>query len=238
MSRRRRWGFDNAAMTTLLDRYARNVKDLHLRNKIVRRSLPLIDAVIAKKRYLFNQPDLQNDLRQEMALKLIKALPKYQPGRSNAFAFTWTVICNVAISKNEYLSKTNLSLSTDEDILHEAESQPQNIFQSPENQLILNSISKSLAIAFDSNGFVVSRKRLHTKAIRVIRRSIANGELFYKRTQVLRELRELGLNRRDIQGYIDYTLVVTRKKLLQAKDNAEAIQRSETDVVLSQHSDQ
>jgi DNA-directed RNA polymerase specialized sigma24 family protein len=225
-------------MTALLDRYARNTKDLHLRNKIVRRSLPLIDAVIAKKRYLFSQPDLQNDLRQEMALKLIKALPKYQPGRSNAFAFIWTVISNLAISKNEYLSKTNLSLSTDEDVLHEAESQPQNIFQSPENQLILNSISKSLAIAFASNGFVVARKRLHTKALRIIRRSIASGELFYKRTQVLRELRMLGLNRRDIQGYIDYTLVVTRKKLLQAKDNAEAIQRHEVDAVLPQHLDQ
>lgn len=235
---RRRWGFDNPKMTILLNKYSKNTKNLKLRNKIIRRSLPLIDAVIAKKRYLFSTPDLQGDLRQEMALKLIKALPSYRPERGNAFAFIWTVICNVAISKNEWLKKPNLSLSTDEDILHEAESQPQNIFQSPENQLILNSISKSLAIAFASNGFVVSRKRLHTKAIRVIRRSIASGELFYKRTQVLRELRDLGLNRRDIQGYIDYTLVVTRKKLLQAKDNAEAIQRSETDVVLPEYADQ
>lgn len=232
---KKRYGFDNVKMTALLERYSRNTKDLKLRNKIVRRSLPLIDAVIAKKRYLIKQPDLQNDLKQEMALKLIKALPKYQPGRSNAFAFIWTVICNLAISKNERLSKGSLSLSTDENILQEAESQPHSVFQSPENQHILNSISHSLDLAFSSNGFQVPRKKLHKKAIRVIRRSIASGELFYKRVDVLRELRKLGLARRDIQSYLDYTLVVTRKKLLKARENSDAIERSEVNAVLPEH---
>lgn len=236
--KKRRYGFDNKKMTVLLERYSRNTRDLKLRNKIVRRSLPLIDAVVAKKRYLISQPDLQGDLKQEMALKLIKALPKYQPGRSNAFAFVWTVICNLAISKNERLSKGSLSLSSDENILQEAESQPQKVFQSPENQHILNSISHSLDLAFSSNGFQVPRKKLHKKAIRVIRRSIASGELFYKRVDVLRELRRLGLARRDIQNYIDYTLVVTRKKLLRARDNSDAIERSEVHAVLSEHTPQ
>jgi DNA-directed RNA polymerase specialized sigma24 family protein len=233
---KKRYGFNNARITVLLERYSKNVKNLELRNKIIRRSLPLIDAVVAKKRYQIKHEDLQKDLKQEMALKLIKALPAYKPGRSNAFAFIWTVLCNIAISKNEYLSKPSLSLSTDEGAMHEAEAQPQNIFQSPENQHILNCIGSSLELAFSSNGFQASRQKLHTKAVKIIRRSIASGELFYKRTQVLRELKALGLNRRDIQSYLDYTLVVTRKKLLLAKENSDAIERQQADAVLPKYS--
>jgi DNA-directed RNA polymerase specialized sigma24 family protein len=237
MSRKRRYGFDNTKMTILMERYSKNTKNLELRNKIIRRSLPLIDAVVAKKRYFVKDPEKQKDLKQEMALKLIKALPKYQSGRSNAFAFVWTVLCNIAISKNEWLSKSNsLSLSTDEGALQEAESQLHSVFQSPENQHILNSIGHSLQMAFSSNGFVAPRKKLHGKALSIIRRSIASGELFFKRTQVLRELKHLGLNRRDIQGYLDYTLVVTRKRLLLAKANSDAIERPEIDAVLPEHS--
>lgn len=230
----KRYGFNNSKMTALLAQYSHQVKNLKLRDKIMLRCLPLIDAVIAKKGYFQNQ----DDLKQEMALKLLKALPKYQPGRSNAFAFVWTVLCNIGISKSQWLSKSSsaLSLSTDEEALHEAEVQPQQIYQSPENQHILNSISKSLQRTFASNGFRVPKKRLHKKALGIILKSVASGELFHSKPDILQQLRRLGLRNREIQSYIDYSLVVTRKKLLLAKANADAIRHQEAATVLPEHS--
>jgi hypothetical protein len=227
----RRYGFNNRRMTILLAQYSRDIKNLKLRNKIMLRCLPLVDAVIAKKGYFSHQ----DDLKQEMALKLLKALPKYKPGVSNAFAFVWTVLCNIGISKNQWLSKADLSLSTDEDAMREAETKPQQIYHSPENQHLLNSISKSLDLAFSSNGFQVPRKHLHKKALGVIRQSVASGDLFCKKSEVLRRLRGLGLKNHEIQSYIDYSLVLTRKKLLAARDNASEIRHQEAVVVLPKY---
>jgi hypothetical protein len=227
----RRYGFNNAKMTILLAQYSRDQKNLKLRNHIMVRCLPLVDAVIAKKGYFQHQ----DDLKQEMALKLLKALPKYQPGRSNAFAFVWTVLCNIGISKNQWLSKSDLSLSTDEEALREAETKPQKIYHNPENQHILNSLSNSLNMAFASNGFRVPRKHLHKRALVVIRKSIASGDLFCKKSEMLRKLRGLGLNNHEIQSYVDYSLVITRKKLLAARDNASAIRHQEAVIVLSEY---
>ena len=208
--------FDNARVTELLRRYiSGKKKDQHLRNKIVRKTMPLIDAAISRKRLFKNR----DELRQDCALRVIQAIPKFNAKRGDAFGFFWSAICNHLITQNEKLEKPQLSLSTDEAILREAEKQPSNPFLMPENRHILNTLIQELNNAFNSNGFRIPDKKRHRKACSRLRESILSGDFFQDRTKIMKKMRRLGLTRRTVKYYTDYTLVTVRRKLLEAKEN-------------------
>jgi hypothetical protein len=187
-------------------------------------ALPLIDAALSKKQSQF--PSIvkhRDDIRQECALKVILAIPKYDSKRGDPFGFMWTVISNTCLTHTERLNRKNYSISSDEAIQREAETNGTNVFQTPDTQHILNTIVKDLNIAMGESSFRVPTRRLHRKACLRIQEAIFSGELFQNRNMVMGKLRDLGLNKKEILYYCQYSLVVVREKLLQAKDNANAI---------------
>jgi hypothetical protein len=200
-------------------KYSKHKKNLRLRDKIVKLTLPLISAAINKKHMFKNR----EDIRQECALKVLQAVGKYDKKRGDGFGFMWTVICNSCLTHNERLSRPNLSLSTDESIQREAEVSGKEIFQTPENQHILNNVGKALIHTFSTNGFQIPKKRVHRKACELIRDSIASGEMFYDRLKIVRKLKKLGLDKKEIQYYCSYSLVVVREKLLKTREEASAV---------------
>lgn len=212
--------FNNRRVTELLKEYIAGKKqDEHLRNKIVRKTMPLVDAAISRKRLFKNR----DELRQDCALRVIQAIPKFDGKRGDAFGFFWSLICNHLITQNQKLEAPQYSLSTDEAILREAEGQPANPFLMPENRHILNTLISELHIAFNSNGFRIPDRKRHRKACQKLRESIASGDFFQDRTKITRSMRRLGLNRRTVKYYIDYTLVTMRRKLLVAKENMQSL---------------
>lgn len=228
--------FNNAQVTVLMKRYTRHKNDLELRNQIICLSLPLIDAALAKQG-MYIRPELRPDVRQECALKLLKAIPKFNAKRGNAFDFCWTTICNMSKSINERLNRPVLSLSTDEETQREAESRGKNLFQTPENQHILNSISKDLEIALNRNRFRFPKNIMQRKASRILRHYVHTGELFFNKSVVVEKLKEVGLDRKQIQFCIEYSLVLVRQKLLEAKENANAISYPQIGSIVSSISD-
>ncbi len=234
MRRKKKRIFDNEKVSRLLSEYIKGKrKDEHLRNRILKLTVPLIDAAITRKKLHQQWRDLKlenkQDLRQECVLKVLQAIPKYDDKRGKAFAFFWSTICNMCISWNQRslrtMDNTN-SLSSDEETRKEAEVSGKATFQTPENSHILASLAASLQKAFDSNGFKVPKKSLHRKTCRDIRSTIATGEFFYDRHAVLCRLRRggEGLSRKEIQYYIDYTLVILRQRLLKARENSDAME--------------
>ena len=224
--------FNNKRVTKLLKKYARNKKNVILRDKIIELALPLIPRSLAKQG-MYIRPELREDIMQECALKLIQAIPKFDVKRGDAFGFFWATICNMSKSINERLNRPSLSLSTDEDAQRQAESNGRNLFQTPENQHILNSIVKDLQVALDNNRFRVPKVAMHRKASRLVRHFIASGELFFDKSLVIRKLRDIGLDRKQIQFYVEYSLIVVREKLLEARENANAISYTKVSSVVS-----
>jgi len=211
--------FNNKKVTHLLGLYAKDVSQVGLRDRIVRNSLPLIDAALSKKHIYANR----DDIRQECILKMLYGLEKYEPGRGSAFAFLWTLICNTCITQGQRMSSKNLSLSTDETAQREAEVNSNKVFETPENRHILNALADSIQHAFRENGFLVPKHRYHRRVCVKIRESIQNGELFYNRVEVMKSLGRLGLDKKEVQFYLDYTLIMVREKLLEARENASAL---------------
>jgi len=221
--------FDNAKVTKLMEEYAHHKKDVKLRDRIIRLTMPLISAAISKKRYYRNR----DDLRQECVVKLLYALPKYDPSRGKAFAFLWTTICNTCNTQDQRLTRNDLSLSSDEDVMKEAETNGHEAFDTPENRHILNTISASITTAFDSFDVLDENRKLHKRACNKIKKFIVNGELFYNRDLVIRKLRKLGLDRKVVQFYVDRSLVLVRQRLLEAKDNVLALSVRKTGTTVS-----
>jgi hypothetical protein len=217
--------FNNQRVTELLKEYIAGKKqNEHLRNKIVRKTMPLIDAAISKKQRMFKSMfKNREELRQDCALRVIQAIPKFDGRRGDAFGFFWSLICNHLITQNQKLDAPQYSLSTDEAILREADNQPANPFLMPENRHILNTLIGELSLAFSSNGFRIPDRKRHRKACQKLRESIASGDFFQDRTKITRRMRRLGLNRRMVKYYVDYTLVTMRRKLLVAKENIESL---------------
>lgn len=214
--------FNNKKVTRLLKRFARNKKNTLLRDRIIELALPLIPRALAKQG-MYIRPELRDDIIQECALKVVQAIPKFDAERGNAFGFFWATICNMSKSINERLNRPSLSLSTDEEAQRQAESNGKNVFQTPENQHILNSIAKDLQAALDRNSYRVPSRGMHRKACRLVRHFIATGELFFDKSLVIKELREVGLDRKQIQFYVERSLIEVRARLLEAKENADAI---------------
>lgn len=212
--------FNNPKVTSLLTEYCHHKNNVKLRDRIIDMTLPLINAAISKKHYYRKNRD---DLRQECVVKLLYALPKYDPSRGAAFAYLWTTICNTCNTQNQKLTKNDLSLSTDEDVLREAENNGHHVFDTPENSHILNVVGTSIFKALSSVETQDKSRKLHRRACRKIKGFIVNGELFYNRNRVVRRLRRLGLDRKTAQFYVDRSLVLVRQKLLDAKENVLAL---------------
>lgn len=227
--------FDNQKVTKLMAEYSRHPKDMELRDRIIRRIMPLIDAAISRKiKNYTNRDDLRKDLRQECVVKLLYALPKFDSTRGNAFAYLWTTICNTCNTQGQRLTRSDLSMSSDEDIMREAENNGHDVFQTPENRHILNVIGASITKTFDTIDLSDIDRKLHQRACRKIKQFIANGELFYDRDLVVRKLKKLGLGRKEIQFYLDRTIIMVRQKLLAAKENSLAITIRKANSTVSQ----
>lgn len=227
--------FNNVKVSALMAEYKKHQKNVVLRDRIIKLTLPLIDAAISRKIPYKRRAMIGSDLKQECVVKLIYALPKFDPSRGNAFAFLWTMICNTCITQDQRMFNRTLSLSEDEDIQREAESNGHSVFETPENRHILNSIADSLDKAFES--IRIPNRRLHRRACRKIREFLVSGELFYNRHDSMRRLKRLGLDRREIQFYIDRTLVLVRQELLTARENSRALTVPETGSVVPKNFD-
>jgi len=211
--------FNNVRMTKLLNRYSRHKKDLELRNKIIEKTMPLIGAAMSKMHLKNNR----EDIRQECALKILLALPKYDSRRGDAFGFFWTVICNTCRTHAERLGRRSLSLSNDDIIKHEAEISAEEAFETPENQHVLNDIAGDLIKAMNNGDFLHYRARGHKRACRTLSKAIATGDLFFDKNKTMHKLRRIGLSSKDVQHYYDYSIVHVRMQLLRAKENILAI---------------
>lgn len=230
--------FDNLLAGKLLKDFRHDKGNLKLRNRIVRMALPLVDAAISKKQSQFPSiVKFRDDIRQECALKVILAIPKYDYKRGDPFGFMWTVISNTCLTHIERLNRKNYSISSDEAIQKEAETSGTNVFQTPDTQHILTTIVKDLNIAMSHSTFRIPMRRLHRKACLRIQEAIFSGELFQNRNLVMSKLRDLGLNKKEILYYCQYSLVVVRAKLLQAKENANAIIHREASPAFSSKPD-
>lgn len=213
--------FNNAKVSRLLEEYLRDKKDIELRNRIVKLTMPLIGAAISKM-HLFKNV---GDIKQECALKVITAIPKYDKDRGGAFGFMWTVICNTCRTHAKRLGKSSLSLSTDEVIKHEAEVNTPEAFSTPENQYVLSRINEDLTKAMNArNGFRANKAvKGHTRAVRELKKAISSGDLFFDRNRVVRKLKRIGLSNKEVAYYCQYSMVVVRMQLLAAKENSLAI---------------
>jgi hypothetical protein len=220
--------FNNPKVTRLMKRYVRHKNNLELRDRIVRLSLPLIDAAINKlsNKSMYSIYKHKEDIKQECALKVIQAVPKFNARRGDAFGFMWATICNMCKTINERMSRPSYSLSSDEAVQKEAELHGREVFQTPENQHILNSIGKSVSKSLATGGFRIPKQKLHRRACKLIRKHMETGEFFFDRSVVTKELKELGLDKKEIQFYCQYSLVVVRRKLLEARENSHALSNS------------
>jgi DNA-directed RNA polymerase specialized sigma24 family protein len=223
--------FNNEKVSELMSRYRRHKKDVKLRDRIIKLTLPLIDAAISKKGFYHNK----EDLKQECVVKLLYALPKYDPTRGKAFAFLWTTICNTCTTQDQRMANHDLSLSSDENIQKEAENNGHSAFETPENRHILNRIGSSLVSSFES--IQIPDQQKHRRACRSIKKFLITGELFYERHRLVRRLKRLGLDRREIQLYIDRTLILVRQRLLKARENSRAITVRQTVSTVSEDPD-
>jgi len=206
--------FDNKKVTELMSRYIRHPQSRKLRDEIMLRALPLIDAAISRKR-LFH---LRDDLKQEASLKVLTALLKYNHHKGTAFDFLWTVICNVCVTHGERLSRQHLSISDDETM---RESEAVSLYPAqfnPEQGHILNILAGLLKEAFNGNGWRYFRREQHKKASAYIQSAVASGELFSSPSKVYRHLRRMGFRKKQSQFFIEYTLVVLRTKLYEDRN--------------------
>lgn len=212
--------FNNLKVTRLLKEYVtQKKKDDVLRNRILLLTVPLVDATIAR----YGMYRSKEDIRQECILKVLQAIPKFDARRGDAFGFMWATICNMSKSVNKRLHRPVSSLSTDEEAQREAEMNGKEVFQTPENQFILNQISAAVIEAFNSNGFRVPERALHRKVCKSIQVAMLSGEFFFNKNETMRKLRDLGLERKDVQFYCQRSLIVVREKLLEAKQNVDAL---------------
>jgi len=205
--------FNNREVTEMMVRYSRHPRSVRLRDQIMDRVYPLIDAAISKKR-LFH---LRDDLKQECAMKVFQSLPKFSHKRGSAFAFLWTAICNVCITQGKKLSRRSLSIEEDE-ILREAEAASPSKYLSPEHAHLVTVLSGILNEALLSNGLRVFFVDKDKKAIAYLTVCIANGDFFSDKLKVIKQLRRYGLKKKDSLFLCDYVLVTLRTKLYDKKE--------------------
>lgn len=226
--------FDDRLVTQMMCKFEKNTHRRGLRDAIMLKIIPLIDAAISRKRLFKNR----DDLRQECALKVLLALPKFRGERGTAFAFLWSVICNTCITHGERLTSSDLSLEDDEiKKVAEFKADPT---ESPFRSFVLTTISDGIVEALGRNGFRFGHTHKGRRIASYITKAIASGELFSNRTSVSRKLRKMGIDKREAQFFIDHVLVMVRVKLYtlkELKDAARSVIR-ETGAVLPEILDQ
>lgn len=206
--------FDNKKVSHLLERYVRHPHDHDLRQEIMKRMYPLIDAAITRKRMF----QMRDDLRQECAMKILKGLRKFDSKRGSAFAFSWSTICNCLKTHGKRMSKGGLSLE-EEAIEKEAETASTSVFQSPEYQYLQKVVSKAIDKALSSRELREFHREKDKKALVYIRKSVLSGDLFSDKKAVISKLRTLGIKRkRDAHFLVDYVLVNVRANLYDRRE--------------------
>ena len=217
--------FDNKKVTQLLERYIKAPKhNEELRNRIVRKSLPLIEAALHRKHV---PSELAEDIRQDCAVKILRNLHKYKKGRGSAFAFLWTVICNHIITQISRRASKNVSLTTSETASGELEVVQKDPLHAPESRYVLQRIDEALAKAFEVEGFHRQKGRKHRKAVKLLRTSVKDTTLFTQGVKILRKLRHLGLTHEEAKHYVDFTMIKVRHSLLHAREEASGITSGE-----------
>lgn len=223
--------FNNREVTAMLVRYSRHPRSMQLRDNIMTKIYPLIDAAISRKR-LFR---LRDDLRQECALKVFQNLSKFDVSRGTAFAFLWSAICNVCATQGKRLSRPSLSIE-EEDVLKEAESASPAKYLSPEHAHLVVILHGVLQEAFAANGlrrFVAIRD---VNVVRYLTETIVSGDFFSDRRVVMKGLRKYKLKKRDGEFFCDYILVTLRTKLYDKREILNGLAAQETSSHLSQES--
>ena len=129
----------------------------------------------------------------------------------------------VYLTQNKRWTSTSVSLTAGESESADTEISGADVFQTPENQHILNRISSEIENAFNSNGFRIPNGKKHQKAFILIRKAIQTGEFFHDRTDVMKKLRRIGLKNSEVEHYIDYTLIKVRQKLLGARGDLDVL---------------
>jgi DNA-directed RNA polymerase specialized sigma24 family protein len=209
--------FNSRKVGKLLEKYVRHPHDRELRAEIMTRAVPLIKAAITRKIHPKDLPRLMDDLQQECALKLFRGIRKYKAGRGSAFAFMWTIICNSLKTHGKRMSKGGLSLE-EEAIGREAEAVSSNASQSPEYLYLQKVVSKTIDKALSSRELRVFHKSRDKEALAYIRKSVLNGDLFSKKSEVLKGLEELGIHRKKARFLADYVIVNVRANLYPSKE--------------------
>jgi DNA-directed RNA polymerase specialized sigma24 family protein len=209
--------FNNKEVTALIVKYSKNPeKNEDLRNEILELVLPLVNAALVRR----NVPkEFREDIRQECALKLLTGLQKFNPERGSAFAFFWTVICNVIATQKQRMTPSSMvsSLSSTTESDSGTDSIGADLFRTPENQYILARLARSTEEAIEQSGMLIPNNRKHRKAFEKLKKAIRSGELFSNKAGVIRSLKKTGLRRSEIQRCVDYALVKIRKYLLNAR---------------------
>jgi|SRR5713101_1866303 len=215
--------FNNRRMTNLLEKYSKHPHSRKLRDKIMTGVYPLVDAAISRKR-LFR---FREDLRQECALKVLMALPKYRRNRGTAFGFLWATICNSCITHGKRLAKSDLSIDSEENARREAEiSQPAK-FLSPDVDFLRKLLAKALGQNRNGSDSLRAFSREKEKiAVSFLTFSALNGDLFSERPKVLRQLKRLGIKKKDHQFFLDYVLVDLRSRFYRLRGLANELASS------------
>lgn len=230
---KRKSAFNNKKITALCKEYSANPSE-HTRNRILKYTLPLIRAAMVKKHI---PEELKDDIYQECVVKLLKAIPKFNVERGNSFAFFWTVICNTIITQQTNMTSlvnSNVSLTPSASDDSEMDSIGANLFTTPENQHILSRASKALDAAFKQAGFHTPKGRKHRLVLEKIKQAIWSGDLFFNRHEVMRTLRKVGIDKEEVKGYIEYTLVKVRQFLLDTRRDIDALSTKAEGVVPAQ----
>lgn len=213
--------FDNQKVTALLERYIQSPKhNEELRNRIVRKAIPLIDAALHRKHV---PTDMAEDIRQDCAVKILRNLDHYKKGRGSAFAFLWTIICNHIVTQIKRRTSKNVSLTNTETSSDELEVVQDDPLHAPENRYLLQRIGKDLEKALNMEEFRRQRGRRHRHAVKLLRSSVKDAKLFTQPAEVARRLRHLGLTREEAKHYMDLALVKVRQSLLHAREEASGL---------------
>lgn len=204
--------FDNKKVGELLERYSRHPHSMELRQEIMKRMYPLVDAAITRRQMFA----MREDLRQECAMKILKGLRKFDPKRGSAFAFVWSTVCNCLKTHGKRMSKGGLSLE-EEAIGKEAELASTSVFQSPEFQYLQKIIAVEIDNALASKELREFHKSKDKRALVYIRKAVLSGDLFTNKKAVLIELGRLGIHKKDARFLIDYVIVAVRANLYSRK---------------------
>lgn len=212
--------FNNPKVTILLERYVRDKGNEELRNRIVKKSIPLIDAALHRKHV---PTDIAEDIRQDCIVKILRNLHRYKKGRGSAFAFLWTVICNHVLTQISRRASKNISLTGSDTASGELEVVQDDPLHAPENRFLLQRIANDLEKAFEIEGFHKGKGLKHRKAVKLLRASAKNAVLFTKAADVAKKLRRFGLTKEEVRHYIDFALVKIRHSLLHAREEAHGL---------------